>query len=115
MDLEEGESQSIISVTAYYSDSSTANISLSNCTYSSYNPSCATVNSSGLITGVLSGSTTIVVVYNEGSLSKSDTITVTVITPLTSTNLTSIEVFPSTMSLSVGESQTISSVTAYWL
>jgi hypothetical protein len=42
MDLEEGKSQSIISVTTYYSDSSTANIPLSNCTYYSYNPSCAT-------------------------------------------------------------------------
>jgi len=46
MDLEEGESQAIISVTAYYSDSSTANIPLSDCTYDSYNLSCATVNSS---------------------------------------------------------------------
>lgn len=114
VDLEEGESQSIISITAYYSDARTANISLTNCTYSSNNPFCATVNSNGLISGVSTSSTNIVVVYNEGSVSKSDTITVIVITPLISANLTSIEIFPSTMSLSVGESQTISSVTAYY-
>jgi len=114
MDLEEGESQAIISVTAYYSDSSTANIPLSDCTYDSYNLSCATVNSSGLITGVSTGSITIIVVYDEGSVSKSDTITVTVITPITTAKLTSIEVLPSSMNLNVGESQTISSVTAFY-
>jgi len=113
MDLEEGESQAIISVTAYYSDSSTENIPLSDCTYDSYNLSCATVNSSGLITGVSTGSITIIVVYDEGSVSKSDTITVTVITPITTAKLTSIEVLPSSMNLNVGESQTISSVTAF--
>jgi len=79
MDLEEEESQSILSVTAYYSDSSTANISLSNCTYYNYyNPSCATVNSSGLITGVSVGSTIILVTYIEGTTSKTDTVEVAV-------------------------------------
>ena len=79
MDLEEEESQSILSVTAYYSDSSTANISLSNCTYYNYyNPSCATVNSSGLITGVSTGSTIILVTYIEGTTSKTDTVEVAV-------------------------------------
>jgi len=114
MDLEEGESQSIISVTAYYPDSSTTDVPLSNCTYSSYNTSCASVNSSGLITGVSTGSTTILVVYTEGIVSKSDTITVTVTTAITPAILTSIETSPSSMNLSVGESQTISSVTAYY-
>jgi len=79
MDLEEEESQSILSVTAYYSDSSTANISLSNCTYYNYyNPSCATVNSSGLITGVSVGTTIILVTYIEGTTSKTDTVEVAV-------------------------------------
>ena len=79
MDLEEEESQSILSVTAYYSDSSTANISLNNCTYYNYyNPSCATVNSSGLITGVSTGSTIILVTYIEGTTSKTDTVEVAV-------------------------------------
>jgi len=78
MDLEVGESQYIVSVTAYYSNSSTANIPLSYCMYYSYNPSCATVNSSGLITGVSAGSTTIMVVYTEGTVSKAATVEVTI-------------------------------------
>ena len=79
MDLEEEESQSILSVTAYYSDSSTANISLSNCTYYNYyNPSCATVNSSGLITGVSEGTAVITVSYTEGGITKAYTVEVTV-------------------------------------
>jgi len=78
IDLEEGESQFIISVTAYYSDSSTANISLNNCTYYSDNPSCAIVNSSGLITGVSAGTTIVLVTYTERTISKTDTVEVTV-------------------------------------
>jgi len=115
MDLEEEESQSILSVTAYYSDLSTANISLNNCTYYNYNPSCATVNSSGLITGVSVGTTIILVVCTEDIISQTDTVTINVTAaPITPAILTNIEVLPSTMSLSVGESQTISSVTAYY-
>jgi len=115
MDLEEGESQSITSVTAYYSDSSTANIPLSNCTYYSYNPSCATANSSGLITGVSTGTTIILVIYTESVISKNDTVTINVTTtPITPAILNYIEVLPSVMSLSVGESQTFNSVTAYY-
>lgn len=114
MDLEEGESQSIISVTAYYSDSSTENIPLTNCSYYSYNSSCATVNSNGLITGLSAGSTTIMVTYTKGTLSKTDTIIITVTTVITPITLISIEVLPSSMNLNVGESQTISSVTAYY-
>jgi hypothetical protein len=114
MDLEEEESQYIISVTAYYSNSSTANIPLTNCSYYSYNPSCATVNSSGLVTGVSAGSITIMVVYTEGTVSKTDTIIVTITTVITPIVLTSIEVLPSSMNLNVGESQTFNSVTAYY-
>jgi hypothetical protein len=115
MYLEEGESQAIISVTAYYSDSSTANIPLSNCTYYSYNPSCATANSSGSITGLSTGTAAILVIYTEGIISKNDTVTINVTTtPITPAILSYIEVSPSVMSLSVGESQTFNSVTAYY-
>ena len=115
MDLEEGESQAIISVTAYYSDSSTANIPLINCSYYNYTPSCATANSSGLITGVSTGTTVILVIYTEGVISKTDTVTINVATaPITPAILSYIEVLPSVMSLSVGESQTFNSVTAYY-
>jgi len=78
MDLEVGESKNIISVTAYYSDSSTANIPLSNCLYFSYNSSCAIVNSNGLITGISAGTTGILITYTEGTISKTDTVEVTV-------------------------------------
>jgi len=77
-DLKVGESQYIVSVTAYYSDSSTANIPLGNCTYSSYNPSCATVIPNGLITGTSAGTTIILVTYTEGTISKADTVEITV-------------------------------------
>ena len=115
MDLEEGESQSIISVTAYYSDSSTANIPLTNCSYYSYNPSCATANSSGLIAGVSTGTAVILVIYTEGVISKNDTVTINVTTtPITPAILSYIEVLPSVINLNVGESQTFNSVTAYY-
>ena len=115
MDLEEGESQSIISVTAYYSDSSTADIPLSYCTYYNYNPSCASVNSSGLITGVSTGTAVILVIYTESAISKTDTVTINVTTaPTTPAILSYIKVSPSVMSLNVGESQTFNSVTAYY-
>jgi len=115
MDLEEGESQSIISVTAYYSDSSTADIPLSYCTYYNYNPSCASVNSSGLITGVSTGTTAILVIYTESTISRTDTVTINVSTaPTTPAILSYIKVLPSVMNLNVGESQTFDSVTAYY-
>ena len=78
MDLEVGESQYIVPITAYYSDSSTADIPLSYCTYYNYNPSCASVNSIGLVTGISAGTTTILVTYTEGMISKTDTVEVTV-------------------------------------
>jgi len=115
MNLEEGESQYIISVNAYYSDSSTANIPLTNCSYFSYNPSCATVNSSGLITGASTGTAVILVIYTEDVISKTDTVTIDITTtPITPAILSYIEVLPSVMSLNVEESQIISSVTAYY-
>ena len=76
-----GESKAIDSVTAYYSNNSTANISLVNCTYEpyhTYDPTCTSVNSSGLITGIAAGTTLILVVYEEGAISKIDTVKVTV-------------------------------------
>ena len=78
IDLKAGESQYILSVTAYYSDSSTANIPLINCSYYSYNSSCVSVNSYGIITGVSAGTTAILVTYTEGIISKTDIVQVTV-------------------------------------
>jgi len=76
-----GESKNIDSVTAYYSDSSTADIPLANCIfepYHTYDPTCLSVNSSGLITGISTGTSLILVVYEEGTISKIDTLKATV-------------------------------------
>jgi len=78
MNLMVGESQTIGSVTAYYSDSSSANVALINCNYSSSNTSCATVNSSGTITAVADGIVTITVFYSEGRITRTDIVEVTV-------------------------------------
>ena len=118
MNLIIGESKTIDSITAYYSDSSTADISLTNCTYEPYHTfdqPCTSVNSSGLITGISTGTALILVAYTEGIISKTDTITINVTTaPITPGILSYIKVLPSTMNLGVGESQTINSVTAYY-
>jgi len=115
MNLKVGESQTINSITAYYSDSSTADISLTSCIYHTNKPSCASVNSIGVITGISTGTAIISVVYTEDLLSKTDTINVNVsTTPITPGTLSYIEVLPSTMNLSAGETQTISSVIAYY-
>ena len=78
MNLEEGESQKIDSITAYYFDSGSTDLTLSDCSYSS-SSSHATVNSSGTITGVSEGSATITVSYTDVELTKTDTVNVNVI------------------------------------
>jgi len=77
MNLEVGESQKIDSVTAYYVDSGSVNLTLSNCSYSS-SSSHATVNSSGTVTGVSEGSATITVSYTDVEITKTDTVDITV-------------------------------------
>jgi len=78
MDLEEEESQSILSVTAYYDDTSSTNITLAACNYSSSNPDCATVNGSGTIIAASEGTAVITVSYTEGGITKAYTVEVTV-------------------------------------
>jgi len=115
MDLAIGESQAISSVTAYYSDSSSASINLNDCIYYSFNPFCANVNANGMVAGTSSGSTIILVSYTEGRITKTDTVTVNVTSgQVGPANLASIEVVPSIMNLGVGESRAIDSVTAYY-
>ncbi|MCG2791124.1 MAG: caspase family protein [Actinomycetia bacterium] len=77
MNLEAGESQKIDSVIAYYVDSGSVNLALSNCSYSS-SSSHATVNISGTITGVSEGSATITVSYTDVEMTETDTIDITV-------------------------------------
>ena len=78
MNLVVGESQTISSATAYYSNASSANINLSNCNYFPINISCAAVNNDGTITAVAEGETAIIVSYVEGSIVKTDFIDVIV-------------------------------------
>jgi len=77
MNLEEGDSQTVDSITAYYFDSGSADIKLSDCSYSS-SSNHATVNSSGTVTGVSEGSATITVSYTDVEITKTATIDVTV-------------------------------------
>lgn len=70
-----GNTITISSVTAYYSDYSSASIPLTNCTYSS-NDACAIVNSNGTITGISAGAAIITVSYTEGGITKTDIVLV---------------------------------------
>jgi hypothetical protein len=74
-----GSTVTISSVTAYYSDY--------NCTYSS-NDACATVSSSGTITGISAGAAIITVSYTEGGITKTDTVLVYVRNNPTDTPIT---------------------------
>jgi len=74
-----GASQAVTSITASYTNVSNASIELSLAGYSSLNPAIATVNSSGVVTGVSAGETTIIVTYTEGGITRIDTVDVTII------------------------------------
>lgn len=78
MNLVVGESQTISSVTAYYSDSSSVNISLSDCEYVLTNISCATVSNNGTINAIEEGKTAIIVSYVEGGIVRTDAVDVKV-------------------------------------
>jgi len=78
INLAVGESQTFDSVTAYYSDSSSVNIDLTACNYSSSNPDCATVNNSGTVTAVADGSATITISYTENGVTKTTSAEITV-------------------------------------
>jgi hypothetical protein len=77
MNLEAGKSQKVDSIVAYYVDSGSVNLALSDCSYSS-SSNRAIVNSSGTITGVSEGSATITVSYTDVEITKTATIDITV-------------------------------------
>ena len=91
MSLVEGDSQTISSITAHYSDGSTADIALDDCAISSENPGVAIVDTEGVITAVAPGSATITIIYVEDFIDKTDTVEVTVnsVTPETYTIIAS--------------------------
>jgi hypothetical protein len=78
INLAVGESKTFNSVIAYYSDSSSANINFALCDYSSNNPGCATVGSSGTVTAVSDGFATITISYTEDGVTKTTPAEVTV-------------------------------------
>jgi uncharacterized protein YjdB len=104
-----GNSNTITSVTANYDNGDSADLALSDCNYDSADTDIATVNN-GLITGVSAGSAVITVTYTEDGITKTDTVNVTV----KNISLTSITVLPSTMSMYVGSSKNITSITAHY-
>ncbi len=77
MNLKEGESQKIDSVTDYYSDSGSTDLTLSDCSYSS-DSICVTVDSNGTITGVSEGLAVVTVSYTKKGITKTDTVEVIV-------------------------------------
>jgi len=78
INLAVGESQTFESVTAYYSDSSSTNVNLAACNYSSSNPDCATVGNSGTVTAVSDGIATITISYTEDGVTKTTSAEITV-------------------------------------
>jgi len=102
-----GEDDTITSITASYNYGPDASVALAACSYSSDDETVATV-ATGVVTGVGAGSATITISYTEGGITKTDTVEVTVNPVL----LTSIVVLPETMTLFVGEDDTIDSITA---
>ncbi|MBU4228146.1 caspase family protein [bacterium] len=78
INLTTGESQTFDSVTAYYSNSSSANVNLTACNYSSSDPGCATVSNNGTVTAVSDGSATITISYTEGGVTKTTPAEITV-------------------------------------
>lgn len=108
MSLFVGEDHTITSITAHYNYGSDKVITLADdCSYSWNTRGIASVLD-GVVTGVAEGSDTLSVSYEENSVTKTDTVTVTV-NPI---ELTSITVLPETMTLFVGEDVTITSITA---
>jgi len=66
-----------LAITATYDNSTTADVT-STSTYASNKPTVATVSSSGLITGIGTGSATVTVSYTEAGVTKTTTVPVTV-------------------------------------
>jgi uncharacterized protein YjdB len=79
---------------------SPANATNQTVTWTSSNTSIATVNASGVVTGVAAGSATITVTTQDGN--KTATCAVTVVIPVTS-----VSVSPTTLSLAVGANSTL--------
>lgn len=118
LSLFSGEVAHIDSIIAYYSDNSYQNISANQCSMYSTNPDVAYINlvgQIGQITALSKGQTTIWISYSETGITKSDSILV-IVDEFNQNlgNLININVLPDTMTLDIGESKSISLITAYY-
>jgi len=75
MNLKEGESRAIDSITAIYLNSGSKDIDPIACSFSS-NSNHATVSSSGIVTGISDGPATITVSYTDAEITKTNTVSV---------------------------------------
>ena len=75
MNLKEGESRAIDSITAIYLNSDSKDIDPIACSFSS-NSNHATVSSSGIVTGISDGPATITVSYTDAEITKTTTVSV---------------------------------------
>ena len=109
IDIYVGNSKTITSVATYYDNGESTDLSLADCIYDSADTDIATVNN-GMITGVSAGLAIVNVSYTENGITRTDTVNITV----EDISLTSIIVFPSTMSIVVGNYKDITSITAHY-
>ena len=113
LSLSIGNTGKVDSITAHYSDETGKNIPPDQCFLYSTKPHVAIVTPEGNIHALSKGQTNIWIEYTESNITKSDNILIDVYEPLQDPgNLTSIVVLPSTMSLGIGESKAVSSITA---
>jgi hypothetical protein len=75
MNLKEGESRAIDSITAIYLNSDSKDIDPSACSYNS-NSNHATVSSSGIVTGISDGPAMITVSYTDAEITKTTTVNI---------------------------------------
>ena len=107
-----GSLETIASITAHYDNESTADIEIDSAdviSYSSDAEEVATVNELGVVTGVGRGTAIITVSYTEGEITVTAAIDVRV-----PANLGYIKVLPEFMIIYVGNSQSITSIKAYY-
>jgi len=101
MTLFVGETGTITSIMASYNYGPDKPLTLADCSYSSDNEVIATVDT-GVVTGEAQGSVTITVSYTEGTITKEDTVDVTV-NPIPP----NLELLPHTQNAKIGESFSI--------
>ena len=109
MNIVEVNYKDITSIAAHYDDGSSVSI-LDSASYSSNHTGIASVSTTGRVTGVSTGSAIVTVSYTENGITKTDTVNVTV----EDISLTSITVLPSTMSMFIGSTKSITSIAAHY-